>query len=161
MIENENPAAGADQFGSPGSADENNSLYGVPVLKTETIEEAKVVTMPATEVAEAARPKIIIYKHQLVALMEKIKDYEAKEEKIAEVIKEAMMAFGLLDKRTGEPSAELKNGNVMTAIINGVKENISVSDLIFNRKKAEAELMHTFGFLSKLMPIFEDYARKQ
>lgn len=136
------------------NTNENNNQQ--PGLNTQNIEEANLIeTTPAPE------ETITIPKHQLIALLEENEAYRQKEDQVAEVIVEAMTAFGLIDKATGQVNPDLKNGNVMKAIINAVRENVSISDIMFNRKKAEAELMQTFGFLSKVLPMFEDYARRK
>lgn len=119
--------------------------------------EAKVVELP-----ENQPEKIEIPKQKLEHLLDRIKAYEANEDKIAGVCINAMRTLGLINKTTSEPIEALKTGEgVAGAIFDALREEISVSDMFFRKKKFDADMEAKFGFFKELMPIFEEYARRK
>ena len=105
--------------------------------------------------------EIIVPKDQLQTLLEKINEYEKKEEEIATVCLKAMKTIGLADEH-GKMKPEADEGKgVFKILIATFKEKISVSDYMFNRKKFEADLAKEFDFLDPLLKIGADYAAKK
>lgn len=107
--------------------------------------------------------KIIgVNESELTMLLDRIREYEAKEDQIAAACTKALNVFGLIDPNTGEVIQELKEGTgVMGIIISKLKDQISISDMMFNKSKFEKEISEKFSFFSELMPIFQSYADRK
>lgn len=105
---------------------------------------------------------ITVKESKLAALLDRITEYEAKEDKIAECCFQALKVIGLVTAE-GQFIPELKEGkNVIGVIMHHIKDNFSFTEFLWNKKKAEADLAEKFSFLKDLLPLFKDYAdRKQ
>lgn len=105
---------------------------------------------------------IEIPESKLIALIDRVKQLEANEEKIAEAALQALTVLGLIDEKTGDLKEDVKRGeNIIGTVIRGLKDNISIADLIIPGKKTEETLAKKFSFLQTLLPIAEDYVNRK
>lgn len=116
-----------------------------------------------TQITPLEPETITIPADQLAGLLDKLKIYEEKEDKVAEMIAKAMEAIGLIDKNTGELIPELKEGGtkVVLPIIRAIKDNFSISGLLMGSKKAINEVVEKFSFFKEAQYIFEDYNNRK
>ncbi len=103
---------------------------------------------------------IMVPEEKLEALLDRIKDYERKEDEIAECVLQILKILGLADEKGIKPEYsrdDFSLGDVMKKLF----EMISITDMTFRPKKFEKDMIEKFSFIKKLLYIFKDYVERK
>lgn len=105
---------------------------------------------------------LLLPKDQLEKLLSDNIEQKQDIEVLRKTITNILSLFGILDEQTGTIKESIKNGSegYLKHILKSLKNIIVLMGLSQFNKKAEAELLEKFSFITPLIPIIDKYAKK-
>lgn len=105
---------------------------------------------------------LLMPKDQLIKLLNDASEKKQDVEVLKKTILSILDLFGILDEKTGTIRESIRTGSesYIKYILKSLKNIIVLMGMAQMSKKAEAELMEKFSFITPLIPVIDKYAKK-